>query len=423
GQRLFNTKIALLASTIYLFSPLSILWSVVVKTELPAMVLVSAGMLALLSYFKLENKAYYLLFLAGVLFALGYYVRQSALMMLIASLIFVLYYYKDNVFGAAKTYGVILLGYLSVVLVIFAFFSGFMGFSDTWNSNLNPLDTVSTPLQKVSNLYGGEQPSSSRSEEFRLEDQPWHQSVKEWRRTLEINSLLIFGLILSITYWIYYYRKERNPFSEFKLSYIFVYGWFFSIFIFYLYYSMQRGFFNQYFGEALPPLALITSHVIYSLTTNKEFRKKFNVLVLIILFSFFVSSFDYVISFDGVDSSFSCVWSPQTIGETTSYLKGSNKDAEVMSGAVIWEFESDTKPFLNITHPLSFRSGMNDKQVKEVKDRMFTDPPEYIILDGYTEQTYIRQVPAIKSVMNNSYVLKKEVSGSKYPVKIYELVK
>ena len=49
------------------------------------------------------------------------------------------------------------------------------------------------------------------------------------------------------------------------------------------------------------------------------------------------------------------------------------------------------------------------------------DKPKFIVLDGYTEKTYLRHVTKIHDVMNESYVLKKEVYGFRYPVKIYEL--
>ena len=101
----------------------------------------------------------------------------------------------------------------------------------------------------------------------------------------------------------------------------------------------------------------------------------------------------------------------------------SDTNAEIMSGAVIWSFESNRRPFMNITHPLGFRPGMNKKQIEKVEKQLSRDPPHFIILDGYTEQTYMRHVPKVQDTINESYSVEKEIDGSQYPLQIYELKK
>jgi hypothetical protein len=421
GDKLFKSKkIALLASAIYLFLPLSILWSVVVKTELPETLFVCIGMFLLLEYIKEEKDKYNLMFFSGIFFALAYYVRPSAVVILAAALLIIIFVYKRDIYKIVKTYGVMLLGYFSVVFIIFVCFSSFMGFTATWESSLNPLDTVADPIQKITDIPKEVQnnPLMSGSTGFRLTDQPFSATIMEWNFTMRLNSFLGICMILSLAILLYYFTKRTHDptFSEIRLSYLFLYCWLFGIFLFYIYYTAQRGFFNQYFGELVPPLALIASNAVYSIASNRQIQKKLKIFIAIILLTTFISSFCYV------NPSFGCVWSPETVKEASQYLiMNSDTNAKIMSGAVIWSFESDTRPFMNISHPLAFLRTMDEDKIKEAEYRMEHDKPKFIVLDGYTEKTYLRHVTKIHDVMNESYALKKEVCGSRYPVKVYEL--
>lgn len=419
GKKLFKSnKIALLSSAIYLFSPLSILWSVVVKTELPETLFVSLGMFLLLSYIRYEEK-YYLIFFSGFFSALAFYIRESALMVLIGSIIFVTYFHKKDIYKVIKTNSIMLLGYFSVVFFIFLYFSSFMGFAATWDSPLNPLNIVESPVKKVIGFLNEDSIALKTSDTgFRLNDQPYNATIANWFMTLLLNFYLVVGLIISIVIFLYHFTRKTydHAFSEFGLPYIFLYSWFFIIFIFYVYYTIQRGFYNQYFGEMLPPLAIITSHVVYRIASNQLLQKNLRIFILIIFFTTFLSSIYFI------SPSFNNIWSPETVEEVSQYLiMNSDIDTEVMSGAVIWSFESNTKPFMNITHPLAFRPGMSKEQIEKVEDRLSNSPPLFIILDGYTEQTYIRHVSNIKNILNESYSLEKEVVGSMYTVKVYRL--
>jgi len=151
-------------------------------------------------------------------------------------------------------------------------------------------------------------------------------------------------------------------------------------------------------------------------TISSKKRETVKLVAVGLIFATYLSPLSYV------TPSFECVWAPETVKETVQYLmENSSPNDEVMSGAVIWALESNTRPFLNITHPLSFRPGMSADEIKEVEEKMLVDPPRFIILDGYTEQTYLKHVSMIKYVMDNSYSIKKEVFGSKYVVRTYEL--
>jgi len=197
ANRLFDNKVALLASFLYIFSPLSLLWSVVVKTELPATFFVSLGMFFLLDQFKSGRTRS--LVLAGFLFAVGYYVRKSALMFLLTTLLILIYYYRRNIFKVFKTYGAVLMGFFLVVVLVFTYFSSQMGITSTLESSLNPVESAMIPVFKITGLLNESNIKSKKilDSEFRVQDQPWTATINEWKKTLKLNLFLVLGLVSS----------------------------------------------------------------------------------------------------------------------------------------------------------------------------------------------------------------------------------
>ncbi|PPA79362.1 MAG: Dolichyl-phosphate-mannose-protein mannosyltransferase [ANME-2 cluster archaeon HR1] len=418
GKKLFNSnRIALLASIIYLFLPLSIIWSVVVKTELIETFFVCAGMYFLFSYIKSEEENNSIVFISGIFYALAYYVRKSAIIMLIASLLIIIYFYRNDIYRIIKTYGLVLLGYSFVVLIILLYFGNFLGFSMVWNSTLNPLDTIIDPIIKITEIST----ETTTSTTSNILHQPYYQTILSWKWTLILNSFIFFGIFLFISLVIYniIYNKNNDMFETDKSSLIFLCIWIVSIFVFYLYYTIGYKFYIQYFGEVLPVLALTLAYAIYFIINEKKSNKIINNyigLISIVMIALYLLS----ICFFSVSSD--CVWSPDTVDEVSHYIESHSDEYDVvMSGAMIWTFESNTKPFINITHPLMFLYTISEKNKNEIEYQMEHNKPEFIILDGYTEKTYLRQMPEIYDVINESYILTYEVNGSSHPVKIYEI--
>jgi 4-amino-4-deoxy-L-arabinose transferase-like glycosyltransferase len=418
GNKLFNNKkIALLASAIYLFSPLSILWSVVVKTELPETLFVCIGMFLLLSYIKSEKEKYSIIFFSGVFFALAYYVRKSAIAILLASFLIVIYFYKDDIIKLFKTYSVMLLGYLSVVFIIILYFSSFMGFTATWQSALNPIEIVIDPILKITGMLS----ETTNSGSLGSVHQPYTQTISNWKSVLKLNSFLVIGVFLFFLILLHNFmgKKYNSMCEEKQTSFIFLSLWVITIFIFYIYYSIRTSFYTPYFGEVLPPLVLILAYgiIFFASEIRSHGRLKKNIgLVCIIVIALYISSISLV------NTSFECVWSPETVGVVSEYIKlHSNENDVVLSGAMVWTLESNRKPFMNTSHPLAFLRGMTDDQIKEVEYQMEHNKPKFIVLDGYTEKIYLRRITKIHGAINESYILKKEVYGSMYPVKVYEL--
>ena len=122
--------------------------------------------------------------------------------------------------------------------------------------------------------------------------------------------------------------------------------------------------------------------------------------------------------------SYESIWSNATVQKITNVLEeNSSSDDEILSGAVIWEFNSHRRPFEMTSHPLVYSHDMSDDVAARMDRRLKEDPPKMVVLDGYTEKTYLQQLPWIPELLQQKYHLIFEDDGSKYPVRVYKLNK
>jgi 4-amino-4-deoxy-L-arabinose transferase-like glycosyltransferase len=425
GKKLFNSnKIALLASAIYLFSPLSILWSVVVKTEQLETLFVTIGMFLLISFIKLKQENYNLVFISGIFFALAYYVRESSIAVFIISILFVINYYGLRTAKMVKTSITMVSGYFLVVFIIILYFSSFAGLDAVLESPLNPMDTIKDPIKKIITTQEKITDDKIAVKDAMTNDdmkeyihQPFDQTIEDWIRVFKLDSFLLFGA--AIFFVCYFVQNKKNIILS-KLQFTFLGLWLFALAIFYLYYSIRTSFFTPYFGEFLPALALVLAYVIVFLISEMEnhdtLKRKIATISFIVIIALYISSLSLV------SISFDCVYSPNTVNEISQYIKShSTKDDVVLSGAMIWTFESNTRPFMNKTHPSGYLRKMDDDQIIQIDNEMEKEKPEFIILDGYTEKIFLGKVNSIRNSLNESYILGKEDHGSRYPVKVYQL--
>lgn len=185
-----------------------------------------------------------------------------------------------------------------------------------------------------------------------------------------------------------------------------------------------RAYAAPHFIKVLPYLILpaLMSLVAFTVLLKRDFKRGLSFISFSLLVSCFVLSF--AVSGRNMGIDFDNVWSPETVKEASDYIRAnSSKNDEIISGAVIWELESNRRPFMNETHPLGYESGISEGQIKlkDIEGYLSKHEPRFIVLDGYTERTYLRHVNDLQIVMNEKYQLKKVVNGSRYPVKIYEL--
>jgi hypothetical protein len=105
-----------------------------------------------------------------------------------------------------------------------------------------------------------------------------------------------------------------------------------------------------------------------------------------------------------IGTRFAGLWAPETVKQAAAWLRSSGTpDQEVLSGAVIWEFEAGMHAFMNYSHPLALQSGIPQPLKTEMEMRLRESPPAFIVLDGYTQRTYLRHLPMVAELLATRY--------------------
>jgi hypothetical protein len=120
--------------------------------------------------------------------------------------------------------------------------------------------------------------------------------------------------------------------------------------------------------------------------------------------------------------AYECVWSPRTVRAVARYIAAHSAPGDrVLSGAVIWDFESGRRPLANITHPLSFLGGIDSVARTQLRAALATEPPRFVVLDGYTERTYVALLPELRELIEARYLPVGHFAGAAYPVTLLQL--
>lgn len=123
-----------------------------------------------------------------------------------------------------------------------------------------------------------------------------------------------------------------------------------------------------------------------------------------------------------VDQRWDGSWSPERVRMVSDLIRDHSVPGdEVMSGAVIWAFQAGRRPFMDETHPLGYLDGI-DRWDRERITRHFGErPPAFVVLDGFTERTFLAHVPGIEGRLADWYVPVLELRGPGNPVRVYQL--
>lgn len=182
---------------------------------------------------------------------------------------------------------------------------------------------------------------------------------------------------------------------------------------------------KPYFAGTLPSLILIGT--IYGLAwtlLEKTARPPWKRCPMVVALSFVVASFVVSINASGLRLSltYDSIWSPKSVEQMAAYLRAhTGEDDEVISGGVIWELQALRRPFHNISHPLTFEEGISKEQAAAVTLAANRRPPKVIILDGYTEKTYMRAFPRLRELLETRYELGIASGPAMFPVLGYQL--
>jgi len=528
AKQLFNKEIAFLSTLIYWAIPLEIVNSVVVKMQPLTLFFSCFSFLSLIKYLKTRH-AWWLI-LAGTLAALGYYVRQSALIVPLVTILVLLtadIARRDRFKGI----GFFLIGYLGCVTLVMGFYSRYMDLKDVVSCGLNPFEFMLQALKKMvlttnmtstpiaeTELAGKLRDITSNN--YNLYDRYIHQATY-------MHLFLFVGAAFSlIPFGRHFIRNQRKKIDDYTNSLMLLYFWVAALFLAYAYYYYTRGFFIDYFREFLPPLvillsvwicdtvkalktenaeipfsillisfasisflilktprglAILTEFILISIglfagvyfamwqkysdkskfifpffiavcvgvgcllmaTNHKVYRIIAMIFIFIspfalmvkglkvtkkeythyIMLSIIVGTFlyGYAISGRSLGVMYDSVWSPNAVSDVAKFLKANTqKTDQVISGAVIWELEARRKPYMNKSHPLALALPISENERKLLKASIFETPPAIVIMDGYTEKTYLRQVPTLKRLLTEAYSKVYTAGPARMPVEIFQ---
>ena len=120
--------------------------------------------------------------------------------------------------------------------------------------------------------------------------------------------------------------------------------------------------------------------------------------------------------------AYNCVWPPEVLDRVSREVKAATEPGdEVLSGGVIWALQAERHPFLDISHPLGFLSGMTPEDRRQISQALANRPPRLIVLDGYTEKTLLRDSVARVQLLSRRYRPLGEVLGGRFPVRLFAL--
>lgn len=118
--------------------------------------------------------------------------------------------------------------------------------------------------------------------------------------------------------------------------------------------------------------------------------------------------------------SYDCAWSAKTAKKATTFIeKNSNKDDTLFSGGMIWTVNSQTRPYLNITHPTTYLSIVDEEFSRKLKNNLAVNPPSFIVLDGYTQKCFSFLGQSINDLVTKKYSLAHGFNENGNPVQIF----
>jgi len=251
ARTLFEIKVAVLATVTYWMLPLEVFNSPIVKTEPMVMLLTSASFFAVVRYCCVERLGW--LIASGVLAALAFYVRQSALIIPAVVAIFIPLQAGWRWRVAAKRYVAFAVGYLCVAAILILYFSTEMGLETVLSRGLNPLAFLFHSLSRSTGLM-----ESAANAEL-VAASSWDLYYKYVRDSIFMHVFLLVGAGVAVAMAGYSMLLARTSEEQRRtgIAYALLYLWIAFMLIAYAYYFASRGFFIDYSREFLPPLSIL----------------------------------------------------------------------------------------------------------------------------------------------------------------------
>ena len=485
GRRVAGWGVGLASALWYLSSPTMLVDAPVVKTEPLAIVVMALGMYALLAH--LERGRWLPLALSGAAFGAGYYIRESTLAgALTAALMALAAAGRDGWVRTVKRWVVLTAGYAATCAAVMLWYSRRLPLAEILvNSAFSPFFRVMKSLQRIAGWWPSApaiEPSAPSAASAISAVSAWtgetslplKSVVRNLQEVLLLNAPLVFGLIAGIVLLVWLSRKHpgRKDSAGERTGLLLAILWVVSLAVLYTYHALTKSFYQFYFREFIPPLALALALVLRRLAPEAHrdaalvgmtvcgIAAGLGVFVLQRLWpnhgawhaAALVGAAGWasfrstrprpqaVVRFLGLGSigaalvaamtlgaralkpAYDCVWSPEALQRVTEMVRQHSAESdEVISGAVIWEFEAGRRPFMNISHPLAYLYEMDRGTIEGILQRLAANPPKLVVMDGYTERTYLRHLPQLQTLVDTRYTLVGEATDSKRPVRVYVL--
>jgi hypothetical protein len=446
GRRAWDAETGSLAAALYLLSPTIFINMPVVKTEPLAMLLMGAGAFGLLSHFQRGGWAP--LALAGAAFGAGYYVRESTLAGPLAGAGLILLHARQGWGITLRRLAVLTAGYAAVIAAMMAAYLPHLPLPQILAMpTLSPWPKIRWALGNILEAMGvwgasapvapsapsaTPEPAAVSSGLARAAAQRWETTLRNLAGPLRLQAHLLLGAAAAAVLSCVPRAARPDPKpagrirSSASLGIALAGLWLGALTLLYAYHTLRRGFFQFYFRELIPPLTLLAAFAAVELLRRLRASPRRSGAAIACTAA--LAAMGIAGGWAGwqaatqLSVAFDCTWSPRTVREASALVRAhSGPDDEVISGAVIWEFEAARRPFLNISHPLVFVDRMWPSTRSRIQEGLRQRPPRVIVLDGYTERTYLRQVAEVAPLLERAYRLAGEVGGSKYPVRVYVL--
>ena len=453
GSRLYDPLRGWLAATVFLFLPLTIIWSTVVKTEMLAILLSCLSAWYLLRALRESATVSYFI-LSGIMAALAYYVRQSTLYMPLAAALYLSFQGGQPFRSRARRLALFTAGYLGVCLLVAFYYWGPLDSKELLFSQINPFNLVWNRLAHTLGILPAQQRVVDTAG-FRILDQDPAYTLSAWRDALLFSLFVIVAALWSLRKG----NETRDPFRRF------LWLWLVILLLAYAFQSASRGFYTQYFLEAMPALVLLGAGALPARTEPVERLKQILILALIYaaLFAAFRFSWQFPLhwlvvitagmgmallaegwlawrgrkrmriapllayaaffasaAWSGrlITPRYECVWSPRTLARVERILAAEGKRTDVvLSGGMVWTYAAGMQPYDKVSHPTLFMM----KYDRDFASRFDANPPAFIILDGYTQKKFNRYWPFIESRLHEHYYRLESVTGSKGAVEVWRL--
>ncbi len=269
GRRISGATVGLVAACIYMFLPITIVWSVIVKEEPLAIFLACVSIYFALRSFAESKRNPAWMILSGMFAALAYYARSSTLYLPLALIGFVFFGQKASIRDAFSMTISLLLGYVAVCVGACLIFTSKMSWQDILFSQLNPLNLLWNRTMSLLGWLPVEYQVVDTGG-FRLLDQAIGDTIKAWREAVFFSLFVGVGAIAAVAN-----LRSKNSDDTRSKSHsgsVLMALWAGFALLLYIFQSANRGFFTQYFVEVLPPLTILAAVWLVQVTGSTKLR-------------------------------------------------------------------------------------------------------------------------------------------------------